>query len=60
MNNDVLNRLYELTHPEASHSVKYPCRNCKYFNACGEKSRTVPCEGRETRGGRKHERNGSR
>lgn len=39
---------------------KYPCRNCKYFNACGEKSRTMPCEGRETKRGEKHERNGSR
>ena len=27
--------------------VKYPCMNCKYFVACGEKSRTEKCEGRE-------------
>ena len=27
---------------------KYPCRNCKYFNACGDNMRTMPCEGRET------------
>jgi hypothetical protein len=28
-------------------NVKYPCQNCKYFNACGKTSRTEPCEGRE-------------
>lgn len=27
--------------------VQYPCRNCKYFDACGNTNRTVPCEGRE-------------
>lgn len=27
--------------------VKYPCRNCKYFTACGENTRTAPCAGRE-------------
>ena len=30
---------------------KYPCRNCKYFDECGENMRTVPCNGRETKGG---------
>ena len=28
---------------------KYPCRNCIYYNACGDKSRTMPCEGRKTK-----------
>ena len=27
---------------------KYPCRNCKYFKACGDNTRTMPCKGRET------------
>lgn len=27
--------------------VKYPCRNCKYFTACGENTRPAPCAGRE-------------
>lgn len=26
--------------------VKYPCRGCKYFTACGENTRTAPCKGR--------------
>lgn len=28
-------------------NVRYPCQNCKYFNACGKISRTEPCKGRE-------------
>ena len=28
--------------------VKYPCRNCVYFDQCGDGSRTVPCAGRLT------------
>lgn len=27
--------------------VKFPCRNCKYFEACGDKDRAKPCDGRE-------------
>ena len=27
----------------------YPCRNCVYFNTCGENMRTEPCEGRRTK-----------
>lgn len=23
-----------------------PCKNCKYFNACGDEERTMPCSGR--------------
>lgn len=45
---DCLNALYEITHPP-----KYPCRNCIYFKVCGSTNRTRPCEGRETRGGKK-------
>lgn len=40
--------------------VKKPCIGCKYFRVCGNTNRTRPCEGRETKGGRKHERDGSR
>ena len=29
--------------------VKYPCRNCVYFKACGESNRTYPCKGRVTK-----------
>lgn len=29
-------------------SVKRPCINCKYFKACGETTRTMPCAGRDT------------
>lgn len=29
--------------------VKYPCRGCVYFSACGECTRTMPCDGRMTR-----------
>ena len=28
---------------------KYPCRNCVYFAACGENTRTMPCSGRVTK-----------
>lgn len=28
---------------------KYPCRNCVYFKACGETTRTMPCNGRQTK-----------
>lgn len=34
---------------------KYPCRNCIYYNACGDKSRTMPCKGRKTPSERKKE-----
>ena len=27
---------------------KYPCRSCIYYNACGDKNRTMPCQGRKT------------
>lgn len=27
--------------------MKNPCKNCKYFNACGDIDRTEPCNGRE-------------
>ncbi len=30
-------------------SVKHPCCNCVYFDACGESSRTQPCAGRQTK-----------
>ena len=29
--------------------VKYPCRGCIYFDACGHHNRTEPCDGRKTR-----------
>lgn len=27
-----------------------PCINCKYFDACGNTNRTIPCNGRVTKG----------
>lgn len=29
-------------------TVKYPCRSCIYFDACGSSTRTEPCSGRVT------------
>lgn len=29
-------------------TVKHPCISCIYFAACGDNSRTKPCEGRMT------------
>lgn len=29
--------------------VKFPCRGCVYFKACGENTRTMHCEGRQTK-----------
>lgn len=31
----------------------HPCRGCKYFKECGDNMRTVPCNGRETKGRRR-------
>ena len=28
---------------------KYPCRSCVYFKACGDNTRTMPCDGRQTK-----------
>lgn len=36
-------------------NVKYPCRGCVYFNACGENMRTEPCNGRKTKRDRDRE-----
>lgn len=36
--------------------VKYPCRNCIYFEACGETTRTMPCDGRMTKSEKKKEK----
>ncbi len=33
--------------------MKYPCRNCVYFAACGDNMRTMPCKGRTTKTERK-------
>ena len=30
-------------------NVKYPCKNCVYFAACGDNTRTEPCKGRMTK-----------
>ena len=29
--------------------VKYPCRGCIYFDACGHHNRTEPCDCRKTK-----------
>lgn len=33
----------------------FPCRNCIYFNTCGESNRTEPCYGRVTKSEKKVE-----
>lgn len=35
--------------------IKYPCRGCIYFNACGEFMRTMSCSGRVTKAQKKAE-----
>lgn len=35
--------------------VQYPCRNCIYFNTCGENTRTEYCAGRMTKAEKKAE-----
>ncbi len=37
-------------------TVKKPCANCVYFAACGDRSRTMPCDGRKTKSEAKKER----
>ena len=39
---------------ETNKDVKHPCINCKYFDACGDKSRTERCEGRAINKPKKH------
>lgn len=34
----------------------FPCRNCVYFDTCGERNRTIPCDGRETKSDLKRKR----
>ena len=34
---------------------KHPCISCIYFKACGETTRTMPCEGRQTKSQKKRE-----
>ena len=33
--------------------AKYPCRNCVYFENCGDNMRQMPCMGRTTKSQRK-------
>lgn len=35
--------------------IKHPCIGCVYFVACGDSSRTAPCQGRKTVRERKRE-----
>lgn len=35
--------------------VKKPCINCIYFKVCGDTTRTMPCEGRQTKSEKKKE-----
>nr|DAQ05804.1 MAG TPA: Tripartite Tc toxins repeat [Caudoviricetes sp.] len=36
-------------------TVKYPCINCIYFDACGNTNRIEPCLGRMTKSEKKGE-----
>lgn len=49
--------LYHIKEDKTMKSAKYPCRNCVYFDACGESSRTHPCDGRKTKQEGKQEEN---
>lgn len=33
----------------ATPNVQRPCQGCVYYKACGESTRTQPCEGRKTK-----------
>ena len=33
----------------------HPCINCIYFDACGDTTRTMPCDGRMTKSEKKKE-----
>ena len=35
---------------------KHPCINCIYFEACGETTRTMHCEGRMTKSEKKNDK----
>ena len=41
---------------ETNKNVQYPCRGCKYFNACGDNMRTEYCDGRDTHKEKKHDK----
>lgn len=34
----------------------HPCQSCIYFKACGENTRTTPCNGRITKNEKKKEK----
>lgn len=34
---------------EKPRQVQYPCRGCVYYAACGNRNRTMPCDGRATK-----------
>ena len=39
----------------AKKNVTHPCVNCVYFKACGDTTRTRPCDGRKTKLDKKRE-----
>lgn len=41
----------KLIEKDLNSTVKHPCQGCVYFKECGNTSRTVPCNGRQTKRG---------
>ena len=42
-------RLIDIFTKKKPKTVKYPCRRCAYYTACGDGGRTKPCEDRKTK-----------
>lgn len=38
---------------ETPREIKHPCIGCVYYAECGESTRTMPCNGRQTKSQRK-------
>lgn len=48
---DILCKLFHIRRvgDKKEKPVKYPCRKCIYYEACGDGGRTKPCEDRRTK-----------
>ena len=55
--NNQRHRLKNVKEEKGMTQVKYPCKNCVYFDVCGSNTRTKKCEGRKTKTEKKKENN---
>ena len=55
MGNPSVQRMENCKEGEIMKKVTHPCIGCIYFKACGETTRTMPCEGRKTKSEKKKE-----